>query len=1201
MIGAVNDSFFDSDTPFSLFFQNCALGMVIISLEGRILAVNRAFLTSVPYEREAFLGYAAADLNLWVNANEIADLMQKLNRNGTIKDFEIKIRSKTDRIIPAVATAQIINFNRQPSILLFLTDICHCGRLRDSLQEAEVFTAALNRFYEIIGSSLDLNQVLAQAMDEVATHLACSLSYIALWEDDHWKIKYTSQVESHRKDIVLKPEEAPICTRVRDSGVILNVPDTGALPQPIREHVHRFAVRAIVAAPLIDRNQFVGVISLNFAEPRNAFSQSILDLIQKMAQSITLAIQNSRLRDKLTEELRAGETVRQSLEVEHARLHTILENLPIGVFVTNLAGKQVLFNNALKKIWRGHIPLEDFEQYQLYKAWLSDSGEPVHKENWPIFQVIKGGTQENEEELDFQRFDGTTGSMVVTAIPVKDHADQMIGGVAIVQDVTEKKAAEKKIINLNRELIKQLDDFKALMNVLPLGAVIAEDPDCITIYANEFMEKLLRVPHGTNLSFSSHERHNLNFKVSKNGQEMSPGDMPVQQAFATGKPVYHATFDILFDDGKMLNFYGHAIPLFDHDGNLKRVIGIFEDITQQQNQALQKITSILESITDAFFSLDETFHFTYFNHEAKRLSFQSGNLIGKNLWEVFPEEKYPEYHRKFHQARTEQKAIHFETYNLLGQYLEFHIYPAPDGLSVYFRDITERIESEEKLTSEKELLRVTLNSLGEGVIATDSQEQIILFNHAASKLLGYSKDEAIGQPLSKIFYVFDDKTSETIDINTLHQFRSNPMILTRDLQEVPISLISSPIQGADGKFIGTVAVFQDISEKLKTQQELSKADKLESLGILAGGIAHDFNNILGAILSNVQLAIMKMEQNQDIRKYLTRTVETTRKASELTNQLLTFSKGGSPVKKDASLVELLKDTTEFALRGAKIKAEFQIQDNLWLSSIDEGQISQVIHNLVINAQQAMPRGGVIQIAAENIALAGDAHYQPGNYVKISVQDQGIGIPKENLGKIFDPFFTTKKSGNGLGLATSYSIIRRHNGYIEVVSQEGIGTTFIIYLPAVMNPASAQNAGKEIAASLTGLKILFMDDEDEILKAMAEMLAGYGHQVVPATNGLETIELYKQAKLSGAPFDVVIMDLTIPGGMGGQECIADLRDFDPKVKAILSSGYANDPVMSDYERYGFVGMVNKPYKIDELNQVLNAVFQPKQISLTLYEK
>ena len=513
------------------------------------------------------------------------------------------------------------------------------------------------------------------------------------------------------------------------------------------------------------------------------------------------------------------------------------------------------------------------------------------------------------------------------------------------------------------------------------------------------------------------------------------------------------------------------------------------------------------------------------------------------------------------------------------------------------RDMTIRKQIEERaLASEREMLKVTMDSLKEGVVAVDPDSKIIFINKTAAQILGFCQNEVIGQPLESVFYVFEDKTSESIKITDTQAVPKNPIVVTRDLREIPISLSCSPITTKDGQVSGTIAVFQDISEKQKTEQELYKADKLESLGILAGGIAHDFNNILAAILSNIQLALVKYQKDEDHRKYLLQTIEITRKASELTKQLLTFSRGGAPVKKDASLTDLIQDTAKFVLRGSNIKAEFLIQNDLWGAYIDEGQISQVIHNLVLNAKQAMPKGGIVTITAENLVIEDYSDFSPGNYIKITVRDQGVGIPKENLSKIFDPFFTTKQEGNGLGLATSYSIIKQHDGYIEVESQEQRGTSFRIYLPALNSMVKQTAVLNEVAASGANIKILLMDDEVQILNAVGEMLKCYGYRIELASDGSQVIEIYKKAKNNGEPFDVVIMDLTIPGGMGGQETIAHLRDIDSDIIAIVSSGYANDPIVADYERFGFKGVVTKPYKFDELNGVLNKVVKRKQLEL-----
>lgn len=629
----------------------------------------------------------------------------------------------------------------------------------------------------------------------------------------------------------------------------------------------------------------------------------------------------------------------------------------------------------------------------------------------------------------------------------------------------------------------------------------------------------------------------------------------------------------------------------------------FECIARLNRLAYQKAGNILESITDAFFTLDHEWRFTYLNKEAEHLwTINAEMLLGKVIWEAHPYSKESLLYRQLHKAVSEQISLHFEAFSPgILKWIELHIYPSADGLSVYFRDITQKKHFEDELRAERERLQITLNSISDGVIATDRKGNIILMNKAAEDLTGWPNPDWKNQPVNKVLYIIDDKTSEVYEDLTGYisnfdetQYLRDTILVNKELKEIPVAISCTPIKPVQGDYSGAVFVFQDITEKMKTESELLKTQKLESLGILAGGIAHDFNNILAAILANLQLAIIKLNKGTDIRKYLTEMVEITHKASELTKQLLTFSRGGAPVKKAASIIELIQDTAQFALRGSKAGLKFAVPKDLWPVEVDEGQISQVIHNLVINAKQAMLRGGEIEIEAENYFIEFGARFNPGKYVRIAVRDQGIGIPKENLNKIFDPFFTTKKEGSGLGLATSYSIIHRHDGYLEVESEVNVGSTFYIYLPASTTIVKPDDTEKILAVAAEGVKILLMDDEEIILQSVGEMLEYSGFRVTLARDGSEAIKHYQEALISGDQFDAVIMDLTVPGGMGGQEAVAYLRDIDPKIKAIISSGYANDPVMSDYERFGFCGVVIKPYKLEDLNAVLNRVIGKRQL-------
>lgn len=393
------------------------------------------------------------------------------------------------------------------------------------------------------------------------------------------------------------------------------------------------------------------------------------------------------------------------------------------------------------------------------------------------------------------------------------------------------------------------------------------------------------------------------------------------------------------------------------------------------------------------------------------------------------------------------------------------------------------------------------------------------------------------------------------------------------------------------KLLATHREKQEKESQRRMEEEMEKARKIESLGVLAGGIAHDFNNLLTGILGNISLAKRCHDSSGKAYERLLRAEKASERARELTRQLLTFSKGGAPVRKTASISELIEESAGFVMRGSNIGCEISLPPDLWPVSVDQGQISQVVNNLVINARQAMPHGGVIKIRGENISI-GSGHHLPlnvGRYVRISVSDTGVGISPENLRKIFDPYFTTKQTGSGLGLASVYSIVKNHEGHVDVESKEGAGTTFSIYLPASDElPETLPGAeGEPVPTSGKG-NVLVMDDEEIIREVAAEILQYLGYNPVLCAGGVEALEIYRSSMAGGQPFQAVIMDLTVPGGMGGKEAVESLLEMDPGAKVIVSSGYCNDPVLANYTEYGFFAMLAKPFKVENFSEVLEKI-------------
>ncbi|MDY6838078.1 MAG: GAF domain-containing protein [Thermodesulfobacteriota bacterium] len=387
-------------------------------------------------------------------------------------------------------------------------------------------------------------------------------------------------------------------------------------------------------------------------------------------------------------------------------------------------------------------------------------------------------------------------------------------------------------------------------------------------------------------------------------------------------------------------------------------------------------------------------------------------------------------------------------------------------------------------------------------------------------------------------------------------------------------------------------------DKVRRQVEnstrlLQQAQKMEAIGTLAGGIAHDFNNLLSIILGNVSMAKEDHNQDDGISDFLSQAEEASLRAKELTHQLITFSRGGVPVRKRASIIALLEESASLALAGSDAKCDFSIAEDLWAIEYDESQMRHVIMHLVTNAREAMSDRGTIRLSARNLIITGDEMdqtlpIQPGKYVKICVQDQGVGIPEEDLPRIFDPYFSTKErgcqKGMGLGLATAYSIINKHDGHIAVASKPAVGTTCNCYLPASDGETASKRRAEKKGHATRG-KVLVMEDERMLRTLAGQMLNRLGYEAELVEEGDEAIVRYKEAMDSGDPFDGVILDLSVRDGMGGKEAIRKLKEMDPDIKAIVSSGYSDDPVMTDWRKYGFGGAMFKPYRQEDLTMAL----------------
>lgn len=656
--------------------------------------------------------------------------------------------------------------------------------------------------------------------------------------------------------------------------------------------------------------------------------------------------------------------------------------------------------------------------------------------------------------------------------------------------------------------------------------------------------------------------------------------------------------------------------VLDEDGNVVAVVGVGRDITERKRaeQVLKKSETryreIVENAVDMIYTLDRDGGLTFVSPSlAQILKYKPEELLGKNASVAIAPE-YWEKTRQIFQRRLQGERI--PTYELdlitsdgekvpveLTSNLVYDIEEKIIGTQAILRDMRQRKQAEQELLFKTALLEAQSETAIDGILVVNREGESIFFNKRfgemwslPQELLDTKDDEKILQ------YVLSQlKDSERFLRKVRYLYRHEDEKSTDEIEFKDGKVFdrySSPLIDSNGKYYGRIWYFRDVTEKHQRDEALLRTEKLESTGLLAGGIAHDFNNLLTGILGNVNVAKMHVKPGEEVYERLKAAEKATSRAKDLTRQLLTFSKGGAPVKKVVSIMALIKDSAGFALRGSDVKYEFSIHDDLWPVEVDEGQISQVINNLVINAGHAMIEGGTIYVRAENHTaeheeIQHDLCLREGKYIKISIEDQGIGISEELFQKIFDPYFTTKEDGSGLGLTTCYSIIKNHNGYITVESEVGAGSTFYIYLPASEVEITPEKDEDAEERPIVGKgKILVMDDEEMIRDVALQMLSHIGYEVEVAEDGADTIELYVKAKESNRPFDTIIMDLTIAGGMGGEETIQKLLETDPEIKAIASSGYSNDPIMASFRDYGFKGVLVKPYKIKELSETLHRV-------------
>jgi len=522
---------------------------------------------------------------------------------------------------------------------------------------------------------------------------------------------------------------------------------------------------------------------------------------------------------------------------------------------------------------------------------------------------------------------------------------------------------------------------------------------------------------------------------------------------------------------------------------------------------------------------------------------------------------------------------------------------AADGKPLHFIgthvDITSRHQAEQALAEVSERLRVTLRSIGDAVIATDVAGGITLMNPVAEQLTGWTLEQARGQALSVVFHIIDEHTNQpcpnpvdaVLRSGGVEMLPENVLLVSRNGPQRLIGDSGAPIVDATDTIIGVIVVFRDITARRRLEENQQTIAKLQAIGVLAGGIAHDFNNLLCGAFGMVELALLHLRDKHDAEAghALKRALTSFDRATGITKQLLTFAKGGTPIRKTQTIDKILAETVRFSLSGSNIRLNVAIATGLWPCKVDAGQIGQVIENLTLNARQAMLNGGTLTITADNVA-DGPAPLPPGRYVRVILHDTGCGISLENLNRIYDPFFTTKSTGSGLGLAAAFSITKQHHGSITVDSKVGQGTAFTLHLPAVVRAQDpAPSVTQKQAVSLG--HFLLMDDEQPLRELVHEYFTDLGYEVCCVADSSTAIAAYRSAIQDGWPFQLILLDLTIPGAKGGQETLVEIMGIDPHVHALALSGYAEAAAMTTPAAFGFIGAISKPFRIQQLSALI----------------
>jgi PAS domain S-box-containing protein len=1099
----------------------------VIDFEGNFIDVNNRAVEVLGYTRDELLDMGPTDIDTTLSAKKIKNLIEGMKK-GERQVFPTTHRTKSGKILPVEVSSSLITYHGKPSILSIARDITERKKAEERLLESE------ERFQTVL---------------ENLPHGVClhDLDGRILFAN-----KATCEMTGYTQEELLNMNVADIDPGIRtrkDREKLWLKLKKGGFTRIESRHYHKKGVS-------VPMEIYISAVSLK-------------------GNPMILAIVHD-----ITKQKEAQEKLKESEE----RFETVIENLPDEIFVHGLEGKFIMVNKA-------SCEKTGYTKEELLNMEVADiDHESVRRDDrkniWQKLQK-KGGFSRIESTHYCK--DGSSYPAEIYFGAVTFKGSPMI--IGIVHDITERRKAIEK-------LKESEERFQIVIENLPHGVCLHDLNGNMTL-VNKALCKLtgysekellnMKVQEVDYECISRDDKHNLWLKLNKGGHDYVESTLYRKDG---------STFPGVI--------YLNAI-------NLKEkpmILAITQDVTERMKaienlkESEERFQTVIEHLPHAVCVHDLDGNFTLVNEAlCKQTGYTRDEFKKMKVSDIDPHSQTRNDRKKVWLNLKKGGHTHFESKLHCKDkssypveiYLNAVTLEGSPLILAIAQDISERKEAIENLQRSEKKYRNLYESMLDAFVRTDLEGNILEFNKQYLDMLGYTEDE-----IKKIKYT--DITPEKW--HEMEEEIKQEQILKKGYSEVyekeyikkdgtifPVELRRFLLTDDEKNPKGIWATVRDISERRKTEEELRKVERLESLGVLAGGIAHDFNNLLTGILGNLSLA--QMGKEEDFEAILEEARHASIQAKNLTQQLLTFSKGGAPIKGTLNIEEVIRESAEFSLHGSNVSCKFNFANDLWKVKADKGQISQVIDNLVINANQAMPEGGKIRIKTENTILDEKISLPlpEGKYIKITFQDEGIGVPEEYLPKIFDPYFSTKQEGSGLGLATVYSVIQKHGGYTTVESEVGKGTFFYIYLPAIEEKTSIEEKEERKGIKRTPWgegKILIMDDEKIVRRAVGGMLGRLGYLVEFAENGEEAIVKYKEAKKKGDPFHAVILDLTVPGGMGGKKTIEKLLQIDPDVKAIVSSGYSTDPVMANYEKYGFKAVVAKPFDLKGLDNTIKKV-------------